>query len=89
MRTHLNLENLPFFILQVGSGEVVESMKRLSKEDKDVYFIPQKFNPKSKYFYPKYKHEWNGKPVGHYNYEGMKKIGIRFFESYVNTTFIE
>jgi hypothetical protein len=89
LRTHLNLENLPFFILQVGSGEVVESMKRLSKEDKDVYFIPQKFNPKSKYFYPKYKHEWNGKPVGHYNYEGMKKIGIRFFESYVNTTFIE
>ena len=82
LRTHLNLEKLPFFILQVGSGEVVASMKRLSKEDKNVYFIPQEFNPKSKYFYPKYKHKWNGVPVGHYNYEGMKKIGIRFFESY-------
>jgi hypothetical protein len=27
--------------------------------------------------------------VGHYNYEGMKKIGIRFFESYINATLIE
>jgi hypothetical protein len=89
LRAHLNSENLPFFILQVGSGEVVQSMKRLSKEDKNVYFTPQEFNPKSKYFYPKYKHEWNGNPVGHYNYEGMKKIGIRFFESYINATLIE
>lgn len=89
LRTHLDLENLPFFILQVGSGEVVESMKRLSEEDKRVYFIPQKFNPKSKYFYPKYNHKWNGKPVGHYNYEGMKKIGVRFFESYINATSVE
>lgn len=88
LRTHLNSENLPFFILQVGSGEVVASMKRLSKEDNSVYFIPQEFNPKSKYFYPKYNHQWNGIPVGHYNYEGMKKIGVRFFEAY-NATLIK
>jgi hypothetical protein len=31
---------------------------------------------------PIYTHKWKDKPVGHYNYEGMKKIGQLFFESY-------
>jgi hypothetical protein len=64
-------------MLQVGSGKVVEAMKNIAREDRNTYLIPQSLNQDSKDYYPR-----NPPPVGHYTYEGMKKIGLEFYKLY-------
>ena len=68
--------DLPFHMLQVGGGAVVEGMRDTAEQMPFVYLIPQSRDPESSSFLPKY-----GPPVGHYNYTGMKRIGGLFAES--------
>ena len=63
-------------MLQVGGGDVVEGMKNTAGSDPNVLFIPQSKDPNAANFLPGY-----GPPVGHYNYEGMKRIGNLFSEA--------
>lgn len=79
IRTEFALPNLPFLMFQVGNGKVVEGMKNIAEADEYVSLIPQSNNKKSKDYYPK-----NPPPIGHYVYESMKRIGILFFERYIN-----
>lgn len=65
--------HLPFYMLQVGGGDVVSGMQNTAAKMENVYFIPQSTDPESPEYLPKY-----GPPVGHYSYEGMKRIGLRF-----------
>ncbi|MCP4642072.1 MAG: sialate O-acetylesterase [bacterium] len=69
-------ESLPFLLFQVGRGEVVEGMKRTAQEVPNVTLIPQSPDPVSPDFYQKMEN-------GHYNYEGMKKLGRRFAEAFL------
>lgn len=71
--------NLPFYLLQVGGGDVVEGMRSAAAEMANVHFIPQSKDPESPAYLPGY-----GPPVGHYNYEGMKRIGLRFAAEVLN-----
>jgi hypothetical protein len=77
VRAEMGIAELPFVMLQVGHGKVVEGMQTLAKEDPYVKLIPQEKKEISPYYYPKY-----GPPVGHYTYEGMKRIGHLFFQVY-------
>jgi len=70
---------LPFLLFQVGHGEVVEGMKRVAREVPNVTLIPQSLDPISLDFYQKMEN-------GHYNYEGMKKLGRRFAEVVLSQT---
>ena len=72
-------------MLQVSRGKVAQAMRSVSLKLNSVSFIPQSYNKKDLDFLPQYDYMWNGKPAGHYNYEGMKKIGKLFFEAYTNT----
>jgi len=73
VRDEFQAPNLPFAVLEVGYGNVVEGMKTVSSQMQDVTLIPCSTDPKSPNYRPTY-----GPPVGHYNYEGMKQIGIDF-----------
>lgn len=77
VRAEMGITELPFVMLQVGNGKVVSGMQALANEDPYVKLIPQEKEKTSPYYYPKY-----GPPVGHYNYEGMRRIGYLFFEMY-------
>lgn len=77
VRTEFSSPKLPFLMFQVGNGKVVEGMQNISKKDEYVSLIPQSNNKNSKDYYPK-----NPKPIGHYVYGSMKRIGIHFFEYY-------
>jgi iduronate 2-sulfatase len=77
-RKDLHAPDLPFILFQVGSGKVVEGMKQVSKEMKYLSLIEQSSDPDSPDFYPK-----NPPPIGHYTYEGMKKISDQFFKEYL------
>lgn len=77
-RSQLNVPSLPMYIFQVGSGKVVEGMKRLAAEDPNVYFIPQSEDRTSADFYEK-----NPPPIGHYTAKSMKKIGQQFYQATV------
>jgi len=85
VRKHYNKNDLPFLMLQVSRGKVAQAMRSVSLKLNSVSFIPQSYNNKDFDFLPQYDYMWNGKPAGHYNYEGMKKIGKLFFEEYTNT----
>ena len=74
---------MPFMILQVGGGKVVQSMRRLGNEMNNVSFIPQSKDPNSFNYLPRYSKD-RDKNGNHYNYYGMKKIGILFSEEFVN-----
>ena len=65
-------------MLQVGGGEVVNGMKRVTESMSNVTFIPQSKKKSDPNYLPGY-----GPPVGHYNYEGMKRIGNLFAEAYL------
>ncbi len=69
-------ETLPFLLFQVGHGEVVEGMKKTAKLIPNVTLIPQNQEPTSVDYYQKMEN-------GHYNYEGMKKLGERFAEIFL------
>lgn len=77
VRKEFNQPNLPFLMFQVGSGKVVDGMKKTAKKNDFVSFIPQSRNKKSDNYY-----ERNPPPIGHYTAKSMKKIGERFFETY-------
>ena len=82
VRDHYDIPDLPFLIVGVGSKKVQKAMVQVSNKLTNVSFIERSQDVNRSNYTPIYTHEWNGKPVGHYNYEGMKKIGQLFFESY-------
>ena len=57
-------------------------MQNVSQQLSNVELIKRSLDPKSENYTPRYEHLWNGKPANHYNYVGMKKIGLLFFEQY-------
>ena len=78
IRQDLENDTLPFLLFQVGEGKVVEGMMKTAQFLPNVTLIPQSLEPTSVNFYPKMEN-------GHYNYEGMKKLGQRFAEVYLNS----
>ena len=82
VRVHYNIEELPFLILGVGSKKVQNAMVRVSKKLSNVSFIERSQDVNKSNYTPIYTHKWKGKTVGHYNYEGMKKIGQLFYKNY-------
>ena len=79
VRAKIGVEDLPFLLLEVGNGKVVEGMIQVSEEVNNVTFIPQSKDENSDRYLPGY-----GPPVGHYNYECMKKIGEWLAEEFMN-----
>jgi hypothetical protein len=77
IRQDLENETLPFLLFQVGHGKVVEGMIQTAQLVPNVSLIPQSQEPTSTNFYSKMEN-------GHYNYEGMKKLGQRFAEVFLN-----
>jgi len=77
IRHDVGRETLPFLLFQVGYGEVVEGMRRTAREVPNVTLIRQSLDPVSPDFYKKMEN-------GHYNYEGMKKLGYRFAELFLS-----
>ena len=82
LRSHYNIPDLPFLMLGVGSKKVQNAMAQVSYKLTNVSFIERSQDVNKSNYTPIYSHKWKDKPVGHYNYEGMKKIGHLFFESY-------
>ncbi|WP_269523044.1 sialate O-acetylesterase [Coraliomargarita parva] len=76
VRKELELPELPFLLLEVSRGKVVEGMQATAAILQNVTFIPQSQDPQAANYLPKY-----GPPVGHYNYTGMKRIGQMFAEA--------
>lgn len=76
IRRDTSVPDLPFFMLQVGGGAVVEGMQETASSVPNVFFIPQSKDPNAANYLPGY-----GPPIGHYNYEGMKRIGNLFSEA--------
>jgi hypothetical protein len=76
LRQDLGHGTLPFILFQVGKGKVVEGMIRTARAKRNVTLLPQSLDPISQDFYEKMKN-------GHYNYEGMKKLGHRFAEVFL------
>jgi len=77
IRHDMGRETLPFLLFQVGHGEVVEGMRRTAREVPNVTLIPQSLDPVSLDFYQKMEN-------GHYNYEGMRKLGHLFAELFLS-----
>ena len=82
VRGHYNVPDLPFLILGVGSKKVQNAMAQLSNRLINVSFIDRSQDVNKSNYTPIYTHKWKGKAVGHYNYEGMKKIGQLFYKSF-------
>ncbi len=82
VRAYYGVQDMPFLMLGVGSKKVVAAMSETSKKSLNVSLIRKSNNPKANNYTPIYTHNWNGKPAGHYNYTGMKKIGNMFFDTY-------
>lgn len=76
-RIDLNTPELPFLLLQVGTGKVVAGMKRTAHTVPNVTFLPQSPDPQSNLYLDRMKN-------GHYNHKGMKRIGERFAEAFLN-----
>lgn len=78
LRQDLNDNALPFLLFQVGHGKVVEGMIKTTQLMPNVTLLQQSLEPTSVNFYPRMEN-------GHYNYDGMKKLGVRFAEMYLNS----
>ena len=78
VRQDLKNDTLPFLLFQVGNKKVVEGMKNAAQQIPNVILIPQSQKPNSVDFYEKMEN-------GHYNFVGMKKLGQRFAEVYLNS----
>lgn len=76
IRHDVKKEKLPFILFQVGHGKAVEGMKNTAQLLPNVTLIPQSQDPVSADFYSKMEN-------GHYNYKGIKKLGKRFAEVYL------
>ena len=63
-------------------------MAQVSDKLTNVSFIERSQDVNKSNYTPIYTHKWKDKPVGHYNYEGMKKLGSYFLKviksSYAN-----
>ena len=84
VRGHYDIADLPFLMLGVGSKKVQNAMVKVSNKLTNVTFIERSQDVNKSNYTPIYTHKWKGKPVGHYNYEGMKKIGQLFYKNYFN-----
>ncbi|MDG1760705.1 MAG: sialate O-acetylesterase [Flavobacteriaceae bacterium] len=84
-RKHYKTNDLPFLMLQVSRGKVADAMRSVSKNLPRVSFIAQSYSEDAFNFLPQYDYMWKGRPAGHYNYEGMKKIGVLFSKEFVKT----
>jgi hypothetical protein len=73
-RSQLAAPNLPFIMFQVGSGKVVQGMRKTAGADEAVYMVPQSSDEASPDYYAK-----NPPPIGHYITPSMKRIGGAFF----------
>ena len=82
VRNHYNIPDLPFLILGVGSKKVQNAMAQVSNKLTNVSFIERSQDVNKTNYTPIYTHKWKGKAVGHYNYEGMKKIGQLFYKNF-------
>ncbi len=78
LRQDLKNSSLPFLLFQVGHGQVVEGMMKTAQLIPNVTLLQQSLEPTSVNFYPKLEN-------GHYNCDGMKKLGRRFAEIYINS----
>ncbi len=78
IRQDVENDTLPFLLFQVGHGKVVEGMIQTAQIVPNVTLIPQSREPTSVNFYPRMEN-------GHYNYQGMKKLGHRFAQVYLNS----
>ena len=67
---------MPFLIMQVGSKKIVQAMKNVSIELKNVIFIPQSKDRFSDNFLSRREDKI------HYNYIGMKKISNLFLYNF-------
>jgi hypothetical protein len=78
-RIRKDVENhtLSFLLFQVGHGKVIEGMKQTAQLLPNVFLVPQSQGPASVNFYSKMEN-------GHYNYEGMKKLGQRFAKVFLH-----
>jgi hypothetical protein len=78
IRKDMRRDTLPFILLQVGSVQVVEGMNRTADKTPNVALIHQSQDTDSLDFYEKMEN-------GHYNCDGMKKLGTRFAEVFLRT----
>ncbi len=76
IRRETGVADLPFVMVEVGSDKVVAGMNATAKLLPRVSVVPQGKDPVSPNFFPK--HE-----VGHYNYEGQKRIGILAAQAFI------
>jgi acetyl esterase/lipase len=76
VRTDVGVNDLPFLLVQVGNGKVVEGMRTTEQTMQNVTLVPRSMDPASPNFFPQY-------PVGHYNYEGQKRIGSLLAEAFL------
>ena len=77
-RLKFKSSQMQFVIMQVGSEKIGEAMKQVSKQLKNVTFIAQNKDISSYNFLPRLEDNI------HYNYFGMKKIGILFSNNFNN-----
>jgi hypothetical protein len=75
-RSKLKSFEMPFMIMQVGSKKIGHAMKQVSQELKNVTFIAQNKDVSSYNYLPRLEDNT------HYNYFGMKKIGILFSNNF-------
>jgi hypothetical protein len=76
IRADLRSPELPFFLWEVGAGKVVEGMRNTAKEVSHVTLLRHSSEPSAPDFLPTMKN-------GHFNDEGMKRMGSRFAEAYL------
>jgi hypothetical protein len=79
IRKDTGQESLPFLLFEVGGPDVVRGMRRVAAEIPGIHLLPQSPEPGATDFYEKLEN-------GHYNHEGMKKLGLRFAEAYLRAT---
>ena len=77
-RLEFKSSQMQFMIMQVGSKKIGLAMKQVSEELKNVTFIAQNKDISSYNFLPRLEDNI------HYNYFGMKKIGILFSNNFNN-----
>jgi len=75
-RSIFKSSEMPFMMLQVGSKKIGYAMKQVSEELKNVTFIAQNKDKSSPSYLPRLEDNI------HYNYFGMKKIGILFSNNF-------
>lgn len=78
IRLDTHTATLPFLLFQVGHGKVVEGMRQTAQNLPNVLLLPQSQDPETANYYSTMEN-------GHYNSEGMKKLGERFAEVFIES----